>query len=74
MEKHPDIQFQPAIKIKEYQETKLQAALQYLKEHSAFYQRMFEGQNIDINEIDLPAYCLYLSLSEHGQRVLLPSM
>lgn len=51
MEKHPDIQFQPAIKIKEYQETKLQAALQYLKEHSAFYQRMFEEQNIDINEI-----------------------
>ncbi len=51
MEKHPDIQFQPAIKIKEYQETKLQAALQYLKEHSVFYQRMFEGQNIDINEI-----------------------
>lgn len=51
MKKHPDIQFQPAIKIKEYQETKLQAALQYLKEHSAFYQRMFEGQNIDINGI-----------------------
>ena len=51
MEKHPDIQFQPAIKIKEYQETKLQAALQYLKEHSAFYQRMFEEQNIDINGI-----------------------
>lgn len=51
MEKHPDIQFQPAIKIKEYQETKLQAALQYLKKHSVFYQRMFEGQNIDINEI-----------------------
>lgn len=51
MEKHPDIQFQPAIKIKEYQETKLQAALPYLKKHSVFYQRMFEGQNIDINEI-----------------------
>ncbi|MFV0312300.1 MAG: phenylacetate--CoA ligase family protein [Dysgonomonas sp.] len=51
MEKHPDIQFQPAIKIKEYQETKLQAALQYLKEHSTFYQRMFEEQNIDINGI-----------------------
>lgn len=51
MEKHPDIQFQPAIKIKEYQETKLQAALQYLKKHSVFYQRMFEGQNININEI-----------------------
>lgn len=51
MKKHPDIQFQPAIKIKEYQETKLQAALQYLKEHSAFYQRMFEEQNIDINGI-----------------------
>ncbi|MBF0651113.1 AMP-binding protein [Dysgonomonas sp. GY75] len=51
MEKHPDIQFQPAIKIKEYQETKLQAALQYLKEHSVFYQRMFEEQNIDIDGI-----------------------
>ncbi|GAB6121479.1 phenylacetate--CoA ligase family protein [Dysgonomonas termitidis] len=52
MEKHPDIQFQPAIKIKEYQETKLQAALQYLKEHSAFYQRMFKEQNIDIKGIE----------------------
>jgi len=52
MKKHPDIQFQPAIKIKEYQETKLQAALQYLKEHSAFYQRMFEEQNIAINGIE----------------------
>lgn len=51
MEKHPDIQFQPAIKIKEYQETKLQATLQYLKEHSVFYQRMFEEQNIAINGI-----------------------
>lgn len=52
MEKHPDIQFQPAIKIKEYQETKLQATLQYLKEHSAFYQRMFKEQNIAINGIE----------------------
>jgi phenylacetate-CoA ligase len=51
MEKYPDIQFQPADRIKEYQETKLHATLQYLKEHSAFYKRMFKEQDIDVNEI-----------------------
>lgn len=46
-----DIEFQPARKIKEYQEQLLHKALSYLQAHSPYYQRMFKNNNIDINEI-----------------------
>ncbi|MBK5720108.1 AMP-binding protein [Dysgonomonas sp. Marseille-P4677] len=51
MKKYPDIQFQPTDVIKNFQEVRLQDSLKYLQEHSAFYQRMFKNNNIDINEI-----------------------
>ena len=51
MEKHPDIQFQSADKIKKFQETRLEESLKYLQEHSAFYKRMFNERDIDISRI-----------------------
>ena len=51
MVKKPDIQFQPATTIKQYQEQRLQETLGYLKNHSVFYQNMFKAHNIDIEKI-----------------------
>lgn len=51
MEKHPDIQFQSADKIKKFQETRLEESLKYLQEHSAFYKRMFNERDVDISKI-----------------------
>ena len=51
MEKNPEIQFRSPEEIKCYQEKQLATALAYLQAHSKFYQRMFEEQRIDINQI-----------------------
>jgi phenylacetate-CoA ligase len=46
-----DIEFQSVEAIKTFQEDLLHKALQYLNEHSAYYQRMFNKYEIDINKI-----------------------
>lgn len=51
MEKNPSIQYQPAEKIKAFQEEKLAVQLAYLQEHSAFYRKMFAESQIDIRQI-----------------------
>ncbi len=51
MNKNPDIQFQPVAEIKKYQELQLQYTLSYLQSNSAFYQKMFRENNIDIRKI-----------------------
>ena len=43
-----DIEFQKPEEIKAFQEGLLKEALVYLKEHSKYYQRMFEKYHIDI--------------------------
>lgn len=47
----PDIELQSTAKIKAFQETELKKALQYLSEHSPFYQRLFKANNIQISDI-----------------------
>lgn len=47
----PQIEFEPLDKIKSYQEERMRETLAYLQEKSAFYQRMFESNNIDITKI-----------------------
>lgn len=51
MIKNPDIQFQPANDIKKYQEERLKETLQYLQQHSLFYQKLFKENNVDISKI-----------------------
>ena len=46
-----DIEFQSAEAIKAYQEERLHEALHYLKDHSRYYQRMFDRYHIDIDSI-----------------------
>ena len=46
-----DIEYQSIEEIKEYQEGRLHEALHYLKEHSRYYQRVFEKCEIDIDKI-----------------------
>ena len=46
-----DIEFQKPEEIKAFQEGKLHEALQYLKQHSPYYQRMFASYGIDIDKI-----------------------
>ena len=46
-----DIEFERPEAIKAYQEGRLAEALQYLAEHSKYYQRMFESYHIDITKI-----------------------
>ena len=46
-----DIEFQKPEEIKAFQEGLLKEALVYLKEHSKYYQRMFEKYHIDIRKI-----------------------
>lgn len=51
MNRDSSIQFRPAEEIKAYQEQRLAEALQYLKAHSRFYQRMFDEHRIDVDGI-----------------------
>lgn len=51
MEKRSDIQFRTPGEIKLYQEKRLAEELLYLKNHSAFYRRMFEKQHTDLKII-----------------------
>jgi len=46
-----DIEYSSKEEIKRFQEDKLKIALQYVQEHSPFYQRMFLQNNIDIWQI-----------------------
>ena len=49
---YPEIEYQPKEEIKRFQEQKLKTALQYLQQHSPFYQRLFLQNNIDIKQIN----------------------
>ncbi len=51
MNKNPKIQFLSREEIKHYQEGRLSEALQYLQQHSAFYQKLFKDNKIDISKI-----------------------
>lgn len=51
MEKNPQIQFRSSQEIKSYQENRLAETLAYLQANSAFYQRMFKENNINISHI-----------------------
>jgi len=46
-----DIEFRSAEEIKSFQEERLHEALQYLQEHSTYYQRIFRKCHIDVNRI-----------------------
>lgn len=46
-----DIEFNSVAEIEAFQNERLQRALRYLRNNSPFYQKMFEGGNIDINNI-----------------------
>ena len=49
--KVPDMERQPANKIKKFQEQKLAGQLSYLEQHSPFYQRLFRQNHVDIAKI-----------------------
>lgn len=51
MIKDTTLHYQTPAAIKAFQEARLCEALAYLQEHSAFYKRMFESNNIDITTI-----------------------
>ena len=51
MRRNPDIQFASQQEIKAYQESLLAETLQYLQQHSPYYQRMFAEQGIDVTSI-----------------------
>ena len=51
MKRNPDIQFASQQEIKAYQESLLAETLQYLQQHSPYYQRMFAEQGIDVADI-----------------------
>lgn len=51
MKKNREIQFLPANEIEKYQEVRLSEALSYLQNYSAFYQKMFRENKIDIRKI-----------------------
>lgn len=51
IDRKDDIEFRSADEISEYQNGRLREALKYLQEHSAFYQRMFRDNDIDIETI-----------------------
>lgn len=48
---HEDIEFCTPEEIRDYQNGKLREALNYLNEHSPFYQRMFRENGIDLESI-----------------------
>lgn len=51
IDRKDDIEFRSTDEIAEYQNGRLREALKYLQEHSAFYQRMFRDNDIDIETI-----------------------
>ena len=51
MDKYSAIQFKTPAEIKAYQEFRLAGELEYLNNHSVFYQRMFREEGIDISHI-----------------------
>lgn len=51
IDRKDDIEFRSAAEIEEFQNGRLREALNYLNEHSAFYQRMFRENGIDIDAI-----------------------
>lgn len=51
IDRKDDIEFRSADEIAKYQNGRLREALKYLQEHSAFYQRMFRDNDIDIETI-----------------------
>ena len=51
MIKDTTLHYKTPEEIKAFQEARLQEALAYLQEHSAFYRRMFQDNNIDISAI-----------------------
>ena len=51
MDKYSAIQFKTPTEIKAYQEFRLAGELEYLNNHSVFYQRMFREEGIDISHI-----------------------
>lgn len=51
MIKDTTLHYKRPAEIKAFQEERLKEALAYLQEHSAFYRRMFESNNIDITAI-----------------------
>lgn len=48
---HPQIEFMTPDAIRSFQDKKLKEQLRYLQRHSRYYQRIFNENNIDINEI-----------------------
>jgi phenylacetate-coenzyme A ligase PaaK-like adenylate-forming protein len=51
MNNYPEIEFSTPAEIKHFQEAKLRDALQYLRQHSPFYQRMFGKHCIDVDKV-----------------------
>ncbi|MBQ2239343.1 MAG: phenylacetate--CoA ligase family protein, partial [Alistipes sp.] len=51
MIKDTTLHYKTPEEIKAFQEARLQEALAYLQEHSTFYRRMFQDNNIDISAI-----------------------
>jgi len=52
MNRYPEIEFDTKENIKLYQEKELRKALKYLINNSAFYQKMFRNNNINLSEIN----------------------
>ncbi len=48
----PEIEKKSTAEIKVFQEKELKKLLEYLKEHSNYYRRVFKSENIDINTIE----------------------
>lgn len=51
MKKNPEIQYRSPEEIKAFQESRLAEELDYLQNHSRFYQNMFKAHHIDIRKI-----------------------
>jgi len=49
---HSDIEYQSPEAIKAFQEDKMRTALRYLREHSPYYQRMFDSYRVNIAKIN----------------------
>lgn len=50
-EQHPEIQFKSPAEIAEFQNKQLQKQMQYIKERSPFYKRLFSQNNINFDDI-----------------------
>lgn len=59
-----DIEFESVEKINEFQNKRLQEALRYLEANSAFYQRMFRDNKIDIRQIQTTEDLVKLPFTE----------